>query len=119
MMEHSDQKRQHTRSRVWADIEATLNLEDPFSPGGRNFLQIRGKIEDLGSSGMFFKTEEPIPVPVPVEITIDFDPDHPGKLSIQAHGETVRKTSAGVGIRFTGINLQQLQQCILARMNRV
>lgn len=111
-------RRGNTRSQVWADTIATIEVPDPYSPGGRAVLTITGPIGDLGSTGMFLKTEESVPIPAKAEITIDFNPERPMTLYLTARGETVRSDPGGVGIRFTQINIQRLQQCILERMKK-
>ena len=116
-MAQQPSRRKNTRSKVWDDIEATISLLDPLSDSGRNVLHVNGKIGDISATGMFFQTAEDIPVPSKAEISIEFDPKRPGNLTLQAIGETVRTSAEGVGVRFTSINLQRLQQCIMSRMN--
>ena len=79
----------------------------------------QGKVGDLGSSGMFFLTNEPVTLDIPVAITINFAPQSPraSDLSLSASGQTVPPTTEGVGIKFTSIDLQKLQKCIVAKLN--
>ena len=110
--------RKHTRSTVWEDITATLSIKDPFGSGKRNVLTIEGTVKDIGAHGMFFTSNENIPVGTKADIVIDFDPGRSGKLSLKAQGEIIRRGDTGVGVNFVNINLQRLQECIMARMNR-
>ncbi|MFW6297663.1 MAG: PilZ domain-containing protein [Desulfosalsimonas sp.] len=110
-------RRVNTRSRVWPDTKATLKVLDPMSPV-RRILTIKGNVSNLGSTGMFMITNEAVPVPAKAEIVIDFDPSRSESLTIEALGEVVRTAENGVGVRFTTINTERLQECILARMNR-
>ena len=114
----SGYKRLNTRSQVWPDVTATIIVEDPFSVAGRKVLTISGNVGDLGSTGFFLKTVETVPIPANVQITIDFDPTHPQLFTLTAFGETVRATREGVGIKFTRINLQRMQECIMGRINQ-
>ncbi|MCF8111716.1 MAG: PilZ domain-containing protein [Desulfobacteraceae bacterium] len=120
-MKHSGrdkkQKRENTRTKVWPDTRATIKVADPMSKT-RKILTIKGVVGDLGSSGMFLITNETVSVPAKAEIIIDFDPSRPSSIVIEALGEVVRSTQNGLGIRFTSINIDRLQKCILARMNR-
>lgn len=109
--------RKNTRTKVWPDTKATIKVVDPMSPV-RKILTITGNVSDLGGHGLFLITNQPVPVPARAEILIDFDPSHPSSLTTEALGEVVRSAENGVGIRFTSINMERLQNCILARMNR-
>ncbi|MFP3980774.1 MAG: PilZ domain-containing protein [Desulfobacterales bacterium] len=111
------QTRDNTRTRVWEDTSAIVKVADPYSQS-REVLTVKGRVADLGGTGMFLVTGDPVPVPAEAEISIDFDPDRPSLLRVHARGQTVRTSADGVGIRFTDIDLNRLQQCILARMNR-
>lgn len=110
-------KRKNTRSAVWEDITATMEVDDPYDPKGRTRLTVEGKVKDIGAEGMFFISSENIPVDVKAEIVIDFNPGEPGVWTVAAKGKTVRKAPDGVGVRFTSIDLLKMQQCIMARMN--
>ncbi|MBS0013126.1 MAG: PilZ domain-containing protein [Desulfobacterales bacterium] len=109
--------RKNTRTTVWPDIRATLKILDPYSDK-RKVLTIQGRVNDLGGAGMFLLTGQMVPIPAKADITIDFDSGNSPDLVITAKGETVRRTSQGVGLRFSSIDMSALQRCILARMNR-
>jgi hypothetical protein len=109
--------RKNTRTQVWPDVKATLKINDPHGSGRKTFTFV-GRIGDLGGMGMFFITRESVPVPAKAEITVDFNLGKKSDMVLSARGETVRKTSEGVGIKFTDIDLSHLQKCILARMNQ-
>lgn len=73
---------------------------------------------DLGSSGMLFLTKDHVPLNTVVAITINFDPSSKSSdLSLSASGKTVRITEGGVGIKFTSIDLNKLQKCIISKLN--
>lgn len=117
MYQQKNHQRRNTRTRVWPDTKATLKVADPFS-SARKVIALTGRVGDLGGSGMFLFTREAVPVPAKAEIRIDFDSGKSPDLVIEALGETVRRTSEGVGIRFTSIDMSRLQRCILAKMNK-
>ncbi len=110
-------KRKNTRSAVWEDITATLQVEDPFDPKGRTKLTVKGRVKDIGAEGMFFISSETVPIDAKADILIDFNPGRPGVSTVAAKGTTVRKAPEGVGIRFSSIDLRKMQQCIMERMN--
>ena len=59
-----------------------------------------------------------VPLSSNAEITINFDPASAAEnLTVKAMGKTVHASDLGVGIRFTSIDMEKLQQCILKRMN--
>ena len=112
------QNRKFTRSNVWENTDATIKVPDNLFGNKRQFLTVKGKVENLGANGMFLLTDQRIPVPATAEITINFDtssnlPD----LLISASGKTVRLSKNGVGIKFTTIDLSKLQKCIIQKIN--
>ncbi len=110
-----ENKRFSTRAKVWPDTRAVIKYKDPMSENG-SFSEVSGFIKDLGATGMFLITDEPVPIHTPVEIRIEFDPVKPENICMTAQGETVRRTGNGIGIRFTELDVSKLQQCILKRM---
>lgn len=113
---NEENKRGNTRSRVWPDTLAMVKLKDPYDREGRSVITIRGIVTDLGSQGMFVKTDEFVAVPATAEITIDFNPVRPGTICVHAMGQAVRSADNGIGLKFTTIDVQRLQKCILERM---
>lgn len=110
-------KRKNTRSAVWDDITATVQVDEHLSSVKKSKLKIHGRVRDIGAYGMFLVAGDRVPVGSKAEIMIDFNPRQPGKSALAAEGKTVRSDPEGVGIRFTRIDLVKLQQCILDRMN--
>ncbi len=112
--------RKNTRSQVWPDTKATIRVREAFAENSRGHLTITGTVQNLGSNGLFIKTNEIVPVPARTDIMIDFDPESksPG-FKVQATGETVHGSKGGVGIRFITIDLNKLQKCIIAKMNKL
>ncbi len=111
--------RKVTRSPVWPETQAIVTYADKMTMKTQHQLSVRGGLGNLGSSGMFLITDEKIPLNTRVDIVINFDPSSPAtELSLSATGETVRIAREGVGIRFTNINLNQLQKCIISKLNR-
>jgi len=114
-----DNNRIHARKRVWEDTQATIKVDDPFSPGSRSRMTVKGTVGDLSTGGMFLKTTEPVPLSSKAEIRICFDPDSASdNLSVTATGETVHARDEGIGIKFLSIDLAELQQCIIKKMNK-
>lgn len=111
--------RKFSRKKVWEDTEATIKVNDPFSDGSRKTMTIKGIVDNLSTGGMFLRTQESVPVLSRAEITINFDPaSDASDLSVKAYGETVHMAENGVGIKFTSIDMAELQQCIINKMNR-
>jgi c-di-GMP-binding flagellar brake protein YcgR len=112
------QKRRYTRSKAWPDTMATIKVQDSFGYNKIHCMTVTGQVEDLGCSGMFFISEEFVPVPGYAEIIIHFDSNpEMSDMAIKASGRTVRLNKKGVGIRFTSINLEKLQKCIIQKIN--
>ena len=111
-------KRKSTRSRVWKDTEATIDVIDTSTFGQRKPICINGIIDNIGSCGLFLKTTDFIPVPSKADIIIDFNPNsNSNDYSVIATGETIRVTKKGVGIKFSSIDMIELQRCIINKMN--
>jgi len=111
--------REFARKKVWPDTEATIKVDDPFGEGSRKTLTIKGIVDNLSTGGMFLNTLEPVPLSAKAEITINFDPaENAPELSLKAYGETVHAAENGVGIKFSSIDMSELQQCIIKKMNK-
>lgn len=111
-------KRNGIRSLVWQDTEATLTVIDSSDLGTRRPISINGIVDNIGSNGMFLKTTDFIPVPSKADIIINFDPNSNSKdYSVIASGETIRVTKNGVGIKFSSIDISELQRCIINKIN--
>ncbi|MBC2716847.1 MAG: hypothetical protein HF978_16205 [Desulfobacteraceae bacterium] len=113
-------KRKNTRSQVWPDTKATIKVAESYGGSSRSRIKITGNVQNLGSNGFFIETDEIVPIPSQADIIISFDPESksPG-LTIQATGETVHISKGGIGIRFTNIDLNKLQKCIIGKMNKL
>lgn len=117
-MRHKN-KRASTRTRVWQDVEAVIELTNPLTAHSRSKISIKGKVKDIGSFGMFLETGEYIPIDANLDIEILFDPgSRRSTLSVPARGKAVHSTPEGVGIRFTSIDLSVMQKSIIEKMNR-
>jgi len=113
-------KRKNTRSQVWPDTKVTIKVVEDYGGGSRSRIKITGNVQNLGSNGFFIETSEIVPIPAQAEISIYFEPETKSSgLKIRATGETVHMSKKGIGIRFTSIDLNKLQKCIIAKMNRL
>jgi len=113
-------KRRNTRSQVWPDTEATIKVAEAFGSDSRRQVVIKGKVTNLGASGMFLQTNEIVPVSAPAEIIINFDPESTiSALVLRTTGQVIHSTPDGIGIRFTSIDLAKLQKCIVGKMNKL
>ncbi|MBA4366526.1 MAG: hypothetical protein C0403_02690 [Desulfobacterium sp.] len=67
---------------------------------GYTSLECFGKdmIQDISVGGVFLKTMAPLAIGRPITVTI---PSADGSHTIKVHGEVVRVTDDGVGIKFT------------------
>lgn len=116
---NDENNREFTRKKVWQDTEATIKVNDPFSEGSRKTMTIKGIVDNLSTGGMFLKTAESVPVSSIAEIIINFDPvSGSSDFSVKAVGEIVYAVENGVGIKFTSIDMAELQQCIIKKMNK-
>ncbi|MBF0226438.1 MAG: PilZ domain-containing protein [Desulfobacterales bacterium] len=102
------EKRIATRSDVQAKSEAIVKYE------GR---MIRGKVDNLGATGIFILTNEHVPINKEVEIRIIFLPDLAPFLTMTAKGIAVRYSKEGIGFRFSEIDILQLGQCVTTMIN--
>jgi hypothetical protein len=100
------QKRKTTRTKLWFDAEAIVKS---------NHGVIRGKVDNLGSKGMFVETSQKIPRNVEVEIKIIFKSESPSELS-DIKGTVIRCEDKGMGIQFTEIDLKLFRECMAAIM---
>lgn len=113
-------KRKTTRSQTWPDTKATIKVEDAYGQGTRSRLTVTGTVQNLGASGFFLQTEEIVPLLAKADIIIDFDSESDSSiLTVRAAGETVHATKGGIGVRFTAIDLNKLQKCIIGKMNKL
>ena len=65
---------------------------------------IRGEVENLSMRGMFLRVRNLIPVQVPLTIRVILS-GASSFVSITIHGSAVRKDAEGVGIEFSGMDL--------------
>ena len=115
---NGENNRKSTRKKVWEDTEATIKVDDPFAGGSRKTITIKGIVDNLSTGGMFLRTKETVPALSKSEITINFDPvSNTSDLVVKALGEIVYACDSGMGIKFTSIDMAELQQCIIKKMN--
>ena len=100
------QKRKTTRTKLWFDAEAIVTS---------NHGVITGKVDNLGSKGMFVETSQKIPRNVEVEIKIIFKSESPSELS-DIKGTVIRHEDKGIGIQFTEIDLGVFRECMTSIM---
>ena len=100
------EKRRTTRTELWFDAEAIVKS---------NHGVITGKVNNLGSKGMFIETSQKIPRNVEVEIKIIFKSESPSALS-DIKGTVIRHEDKGIGIQFTKIDLELFRECMTAIM---
>ncbi len=113
-------KRKNTRSQAWPDTKATIKVAEAYGGSSRSHIKITGNVQNLGSNGFFIETDDIVPIPARADILIDFDPESKSSgLTIPATGETVHLSKGGIGIRFITIDLNKLQKCIIAKMNKL
>ena len=100
------QRRKTTRTELWFDAEAIVKSDHGV---------ITGKVENLGSKGMFLETPERIPKKEDVEIKIIFKTENPTELS-GIKGLVIRHEDKGIGIQFTEIDLKLFRECMTSIM---
>lgn len=106
--ENKAQKRLATRGSLDDISEAVVTTSDKT---------IRGKISNLGSTGMFLKSQEELAVDEKVEILLMFLPDERPDLSMYAKGKVVRVEETGLAFHFTDIDIGLLGKYIIALLN--
>lgn len=113
-------KRKNTRSQAWPDTKATIKVVEDYGGSSRSRIKITGNVQNLGANGFFIETSEIVPIHARADISIYFEPESTSSgLQIRATGETVHISKSGIGIRFTSIDLNKLQKCIIAKMNKL
>lgn len=111
-------KRKCTRSHTWPETEAKVTFKEFIGAKKTRERSVVGQVADLGALGMLLKTMEPVPLHTSASIEIRFDPgSRSADLKLRASGKVVRLCKDGVGIRFTAIDLDRLQACIVKKIN--
>jgi hypothetical protein len=100
------QKRKTTRTKLWFDAEAIVKFD---------YGTIKGKVDNLGSKGMFLETSEKIPKNSDLEIKIIFKSESQSELS-DIKGTVIRCEDKGMGIQFTEIDLGVFRECMTSIM---
>jgi len=94
-------------------------MTDPYASESRRKIKIKGSVENISSSGLFFNTFEYIPDTGSADILIDFDPNaNSSKFWLKVTGKIIRTERSGVGIQFTSIDIMKLKQCIINKLNK-
>jgi len=108
-------KRKNTRNKVWPETVAHVKYRDQLN--SNNIVNFKAGVDNLGSDGVFIKTEEAIVSGTDVEIKIDFNPGSHPPIIIFTEGIVLRTEKNGFAVRFTKIDVHALGECIMEKLN--
>ena len=111
-------KRKSTRNKVWPETEVHVKFRDKTALKANSIVRIKAGVDNLGSTGMFVRTEELVPTGTEVELTIDFNPGGKPANYIHAAGKVVRMEKNGFAVMFSKIDTHALGECIMAKLNQ-
>ena len=112
-----NEKRSTSRNKVWPETEAVIKYRDPIASRPNTIEILKENIANLGSRGMFIKTNEHLALNTELDILIDFNPGKSPGISLKAEGVVLRAENKGVAIQFTKINTQELGDCIMQKLD--
>lgn len=112
-----DKKRKSTRNKVWPETEVHVTFRDKAALKSNSLVRFKAGVDNLGSSGMFIKTEEHITSGTDVDLKIDFHPGGHPPIFLHAVGKVVRVEKTGFAVAFTQIDVHKLGECIMAKLN--
>ena len=111
------EKRNRTRNKVWPETEAVIKYKDLLDLRSNTFEKFKGKIDNIGSQGMFIKVPADLSIGTKLEILIDFNPGGESEISVKVEGLLLRYEREGFAVRFTQIDSRELGDCILKKMD--
>lgn len=112
-----NKQRKNTRNKVWPETEVHVKFRDKSALNTNSIMSFKAGVDNLGSNGMFIKTEEPVATGTDVELKIDFNPGGRPPIYLHAEGTVVRIEKSGFAVMFTIIDVKQLGECIMAKLN--
>lgn len=110
-------KRKNTRNKVWPETEVHVSFRNKAELKANNLVKFRADVGNLGSSGIFIKTDEHINTGTEVDLKVDFQPGAHPPIFIHATGRVVRIEKSGFAVSFTDIDVKKLGECIMAKLN--
>ncbi len=113
----SSLQRKNTRNKVWPETEVHVSFRDKTALNSNTIVRFKAAVDNLGSNGVFIRTPEVLVSGTEVDMKIDFNPGgHPPNY-IHARGKVVRVEESGFAVMFTKINVHDLGECIMAKLN--
>ncbi len=112
-----NKQRKNTRNKVWPETEVHVKFRDKSALNSNSIMSFKAGVDNLGSNGMFIKTEEIVATGTEVELKIDFNPGGRPPIFLHAEGSVVRLEKNGFAVMFTNINVKHLGECIMAKLN--
>lgn len=110
-------KRKNTRNKVWPETEVHVKYRDKAALKSNSIMSFKAGVDNLGSNGMFIKTEEVVVTGTEMELKIDFNPGKKPPIVIHAEGEVLRVEKNGFALKFTKIDIHALGECIMTKLN--
>jgi len=110
-------QRKNTRNKVWPETEVHVKYRDKAALKSNSIVSFKAGVDNLGSNGMFIKTEEVVATGTEMELKIDFNPGGRPPIFIHAEGTVLRKEKNGFALKFTKIDVHALGECIMAKLN--
>ena len=114
------EKRYRTRNKVWPETEAVVTYRTYRALLGlpsNTFETFKGNVDNIGTQGIFIKSEFKLPIDTKLEILIDFNPGGASEISLKVEGFILRSEREGFAVLFTQIDSQELGDCIFKKMD--
>lgn len=110
-----EEHRRTTRANLGNGVAAEVSFPD-LTQTARHRVYIKGRASDIGTGGMFFCTQEFVPMDLNIDIHVFFNADR--SVNFHAIGKAVRRVKSGVGIRFTHVNMEDFNSCVMYMLSQ-
>jgi hypothetical protein len=112
------EKRRTTRNPLWKSTLASVRFMDALDSKQRNVTTVRGRVDNMGSTGLFLVTKNHVPHGTDLDIFIEFSADDPTSPMLEARGRVIRTEERGVAIKFSAIDVRRFGECVITMLNR-
>jgi hypothetical protein len=104
------EKRKTLRSELWNKQDVFISMKDNVPIHTNQDIPCR--LENLSSQGMFILTEKKIELGKEVRFHSDFKSYSSNGPTFKGEGVITRSDKNGLAVKFTDIDISDLQQCI-------
>ncbi len=102
------EKRKLLRADLWLAVLGEVTFKS---------MTIRGRVQNLGSGGLFMECPDPLPVATMVKVNIYFRSKQKKILCLRASGAVIWFDKKGMGIQFVGLDIDQYRKYVLSMIN--